>query len=47
MNEYTWKLCQGNNCIQSLLTWISFIGQFVYPVGGGGNAVKGEEGGFH
>ena len=24
-----------------LLTWISFIGQFVHPVGGGGDMVKG------
>ena len=33
--EYTWILRQGKNCRQfNLLTWNSFIGQFVYPVGG-------------
>ena len=33
--KYTWILGQGKNCRQfSLLTWISFIGQFIHPVGG-------------
>ena len=34
------------NCRQiSLLTWNSFIGQFVHPVEVGGDGVKGLEGG--
>ena len=32
--EYAWILIQGENCRQSnLLTWNSFISQFVHPVG--------------
>ena len=34
--EYKWIYGLGKNCRQySLLIWISFIGQFVYPVGDG------------
>ena len=36
--EYTWitvNIIQVKNCLQfSLLTWNSFIGQFVHPAGG-------------
>ena len=35
----------GENCRQFwLLTWTSFIGQFVYPVGEEGMGVKGMDG---
>ena len=35
--EYTWILGQGKNCRQfSLITWNSFICQFVHPLGGKG-----------
>ena len=37
--EYTWILWQGKKCQFRLLKWTSFIGQFVYPVGGWGNWV--------
>ena len=33
--EYTWILGQGKNCREfRLLTWNSFIGNFVHPVEG-------------
>ena len=40
--EYTWISGQGKYCRQfSLLTCNSFIGQFVYSVGGKDYKVKG------
>ena len=40
--EYTWILGQWKNCRQfSLLTWNSFIGQFVHLVVGKGMGKRG------
>ena len=40
--EYMWILRLGENChIFRLLTWNSFIGQFVHPVGGVGMGKAG------
>ena len=45
---YTWILRQGINCLQfSLLTWTSFIGQFVHPVGREGGIGYRDEGDSH
>ena len=39
--EYTWIFWQGKNCRQiRLLTWISFISQFIHLVEGKGMGVK-------
>ena len=39
--QYTWILRKGLNCRQfRLLIYWSFIGQFVQPVGGGGDGVQ-------
>ena len=41
--EYTWILRQGKNCRQfRLITWNSFIGQFVHPLGEYGVGLKGQ-----
>ena len=40
---YTWILWQGEiYCKFSLLTWTSFIGQLIHPVGGEGWGKEGD-----